>query len=100
MSQNTRKRKKYGRMKEVIKKLRLASHEIGPECFCKSLMYFNTVNAFINLFNAMKIYNEQNSYLNGLIILILIKNNRLETMTLYNSTLVIQCGFKEMPHLL
>lgn len=31
----TKKRKSHGRMLEVLKKLRLSSHEAGPACDCR-----------------------------------------------------------------
>lgn len=68
----TRKRKKTGRMKDVMKVLRAESHEVGPDCLCKRLRCFQTVpederKRIIREFNALGDNNKQNAYLGGLI---------------------------------
>lgn len=39
-SSSSRKRKSYGRMKDVAKKLRLSTHETGADCKCLKLKCF------------------------------------------------------------
>lgn len=68
----TKKRKKTGRMKDVMKVLRAESHELGPDCSCKKLRCFETVlederKRIIREFNALGDNDKQNSYLGGLI---------------------------------
>ncbi|KAL1516463.1 hypothetical protein ABEB36_000372 [Hypothenemus hampei] len=40
---SAKKRKKTGRMTDVMKVLRTESHELGPNCFCKRLQCFKNV---------------------------------------------------------
>lgn len=75
------KRKKCGRMTDVMKKIRLSSHETGPDCKCKKLKCFQNVSAEqrlqrIKQFNEMATYDEQNMYLFGLMSINQIKQRR------------------------
>lgn len=67
----TKKRKSHGRMSEVLKKLKLSSHEPGPACGCK-LGCFIKIPAeartqILQNFNLLASHDAQNSYLSGLI---------------------------------
>lgn len=71
-SSSSRKRKSYGRMKDVAKKLRLSTHETGADCKCLKLKCFENINKneqeqIILTFNKLPTYDEQSSYLCGLI---------------------------------
>ena len=44
LKQPTKKRKLYGRMSDVKKKIRLQSHETGLNCDCKRYKCFEVVN--------------------------------------------------------
>lgn len=68
----TRKRKTYGRLTDVSKKLNLQSHETGENCNCKRFRCFDNVppearRQIITKFNLIKSVDEQNVYLCGLI---------------------------------
>lgn len=70
--QRSKKKPRTGRIQDVMKKVRLASHEPGPACFCKRLKCFEvTTNeqrkAILSHFNNLRTNDEQNSYLCGLI---------------------------------
>lgn len=72
MLQPPKKRPRTGRSQDVMKKLRLASHEQGPPCSCKRLKCFEVTtneqrNALLSHFNNLRTNDEQNSYLCGLI---------------------------------
>lgn len=74
-------RQKQGRLYEVMKKLRLQSHEHGEFCYCKRLDCMNKVNeedrkTDLKNFNAFESHNEQNSYLCGLMSINVIKRRR------------------------
>ncbi|XP_039290187.1 uncharacterized protein LOC120352657 [Nilaparvata lugens] len=67
-----KKRKSFGRMTDVAKKLCLSSHETGEDCHCKKLKCFESVTpdirrTLISDFNQIKTYDEQSVYLCGLI---------------------------------
>ena len=67
-----KKKKSFGRSFEVMKKLRLSTHETGSDCNCERLQYFERVNeenrkTIINNFNNLKSRNEQSLYLACLI---------------------------------
>ena len=67
----TRKRKSFGRMSDVMKKIRLFSHETGPSCECVRLKCYEKITEqqrqiIIKNFNGMETYNAQNLYLFGL----------------------------------
>ncbi|KAL1508909.1 hypothetical protein ABEB36_003729 [Hypothenemus hampei] len=70
-AQTTKKRKSYGRMDDVMKKLRLSLHEISEEWQCKRLKCFENIREgsckyIIQYFNSLKTYDAQNAYLFGL----------------------------------
>ena len=71
----TKKRSKHGRMTEVMKKMQLSTHELGPDCKCLRFKCFINVKEIerqliINNFNVMTNFNEQNQYLAGLVSLL------------------------------
>lgn len=68
----TKKRKKTGRTEDVMKKLRLSSHELGAPCNCLRFKCFEVINEnnrknIIQYFNSLSSVSEQNLYLSGLI---------------------------------
>lgn len=76
-----KKRQKTGRMQDVMKKLKLSSHEKGGPCNCKRLKCFETINdlersAILFDFNQMSGHNEQNSYLCGFISVMPVRRRR------------------------
>lgn len=78
---STKKRKKTGRMVEVMKKLRLQSHEEGPPCNCKRLKCFETVTSIerkevLTYFNSLGSNDEQNLYLVGLMAVVPVQRRR------------------------
>lgn len=80
-SKLTKKRKKTGRVRDVMKRLRLASHETGEDCLCKRFECFLKVShsertRIISEFNRMISRDEQNSYLAGLITVLPIAHRR------------------------
>lgn len=69
---SSKKRKSFGRMTDVGKKLRLSSHETGLDCHCQKLKCFESVTPeirkeIISNFNKIAAYDEQSVYLCGLI---------------------------------
>lgn len=81
MESTSKKRKAHGRVSDVAKKLRLQSHETGENCGCTKLKCFSTISdnikkKIINDFNLLQSYDEQNSYLAGLITLIPVQRRR------------------------
>lgn len=67
----SKKRKKTGRVRDVMKVMRAESHELGPDCCCKMLRCFEAVpedqrKRIIRKFNALRNVNKQNAYLGGL----------------------------------
>ncbi|CAG4955320.1 unnamed protein product [Parnassius apollo] len=78
---NTKKRKKTGRLREVMKKLRVSTHEPGDDCRCKRLKCFDRISSeqsakFLKDFNSMNYTDEQNIYLCGLMNVYSIKRRR------------------------
>lgn len=81
MNQSTKKRKLYGRMSDVNKKIRLQSHETGPNCYCKRYKCFEKVNEeqrarILKYFNLLPSKDEQDLYLSGLISVLEIQRRR------------------------
>ncbi|CAH2093434.1 unnamed protein product [Euphydryas editha] len=77
----TKKRKKTGRMREVMKKMRVATHEPGNDCRCKRLKCFDRISSkqrvkLLKDFNSMKGTDDQNLYLCGLMNVCSIKRRR------------------------
>lgn len=77
----TKKRKKDGRISDATKKLRLQSNVTGGDCKCKKLKCFSIISeearaSILREFNSLSSYNEQNSYLAGLITVVPIKRRR------------------------
>lgn len=71
-SATTKKRKVHRRMRAVINKLRLASHQRGENCLSKRFQYFDIVSKqerdwIIKEFNDLDSYEKQNDYLGDLI---------------------------------
>ncbi|KAL1488990.1 hypothetical protein ABEB36_014769 [Hypothenemus hampei] len=84
ISNNFKKRKSFGRLSEVMKKLRTASHVTGEDCSCVRHKCFQTVNEnerkrIIKEFNVMLSRDEQTQYLSGLITVLPVqrRHNRL-----------------------
>lgn len=70
---SSKKRKSFGRMQDVMKKLRLCSHETGPDCKCLKLECFKNIsvserNDIISKFNQIQSHEKQSMYLCGLIL--------------------------------
>lgn len=71
-TQQTKKRKKTGRIQDVMKRLRLSTHELGPPCNCTRFKCFEQLSE-VNLQEILRYFNsfgsvyEQNLYLCGLI---------------------------------
>lgn len=71
-SRETKKRKRTGRGRDVMKILRATTHELGPDCFCKRFKCFTVVPEperyrIIREFNELGNTDAQNSYISGLI---------------------------------
>lgn len=67
----TKKRKKRGRIRDVMKKMRLATHESGEDCRCSRLKCFERISSenrikLLREFNSLKSTDEQNIFLCGL----------------------------------
>lgn len=80
-SVNTKKRKVHGRITDVMKKIRLQSHELGKDCQCKRLKCFSETTAEerqLNIlnFNQLQSVDEQNSFLSGLISVVPVNRRR------------------------
>lgn len=78
---NSKKRKTFGRLSDVKRKLLKQSHEVGPDCHCNRLKCFEAVDLparkdVIAKFNSIKNYNEQNLYLGRLITCTTVKRRR------------------------
>lgn len=68
----SKKRKTIGRVYDVLKSLRTSSHELGSDCMYKTLKCWKNIseeehNLVIQHFNLLDHTNKQNSYLSGLI---------------------------------
>ncbi|KAJ8884382.1 hypothetical protein PR048_016239 [Dryococelus australis] len=80
LNSGTRKCKRYDRTSDVMKNLRLCTHELAPDCKCQLHQCFEVipiedVKRIIKEFNALCSVDEQNAYLCGLITRSLKKNN-------------------------
>lgn len=78
---DVKKRKSTGRMKDVMKKLRASTNEIGEDCKCFRHKCFKVISPeerqqIISRFNALGDYNKQNQYLSGLISVIPVQRRR------------------------
>lgn len=76
-----KKRKITGRMSDVMKKVRLQSHETGYDCQCKRLKCFENVifedrKILLNNLNTMNSNDEQNSYLASMVNVVPIQRRR------------------------
>lgn len=81
VNEGTRKRKSHGRSSDVMKKIRLCTHETGPDCECKRLKCFQVISKdnakkIISDFNELSSVNEQSLYLAGMINVHHVKNRR------------------------
>lgn len=66
----SKKKHSYGRMQEVMSKIRLQTHEIGPSCSCKQRCFEQVgdkTSDIIIRMNKMTSNEDINSYLSGLI---------------------------------
>lgn len=78
---NVKKRKRTGKMTDVMKKLRASSHESGQDCKCTRFKCFKTISPderqrIISHFNQLGDYNAQSKYLSGLITLVPVQRRR------------------------
>lgn len=78
---NVKKRKKAGKMSDVMKKLRATTHEVGDDCKCFRFKCFEVVSSeerqrIITNFNQLGEYNAQNQYLSGLITVVPVQRRR------------------------
>lgn len=78
---STKKRKRYGKLSDVMKKINLRSHVIGKDCGCKRYKCFENVPEvgrlqIIRRFNELNSVDEQNIYLCGLITVLPVKQRR------------------------
>lgn len=81
MEERTKKRKRFGRITDVAKKLRVQSHEIGLDCRCKRFKCFSKIREterrkILGYFNQLETSDEQNSHLAGLITVVPVKRRR------------------------
>lgn len=68
-------------MMDVMKKMRVSSHEIGKDCMCKRYKCFENVsveerNRIIKEFNSYETYDKQSEYLGGLITVLPVQRRR------------------------
>lgn len=85
-SNNPKKRQSYGRMKDVTKRLRAQSFELGEKCLCKRFKCFDVIKEeeqkrIINNFNEIgatskEPWNAQASYLSGLMTVLPVARRR------------------------
>jgi hypothetical protein len=78
---NVKKRKRTGRIKDVMKKLRASTNETGENCRCTRYKCFDVIppeeqHRIIRNFNKLGDYNEQNQYLSGLITVVPVQRRR------------------------
>lgn len=80
LKSSSKKRKSFGRMKDVQKKLKLQSHETGEPCTCKNNCFDsvpdNGKKELISIMNSMQNNDEVNIYLAGLVSLVPIQRRR------------------------
>lgn len=79
--QTSKKRIKTGRERDVLKKLRATTHELGPDCNCKRYRCFENISVeertrIIREFNNLGNYNDQSKYLCGLITVLPVMRRR------------------------
>lgn len=75
----SKKKPSHGRMREVMSKLRLQSHETGPPCKCKQQCFLKVgekKSQIITRMNSMKSNDEINCYLAGLIVVLPVAQRR------------------------
>lgn len=88
---SSKKRKKAGRVKNVMKLLRTQSHELEPDSCYKNLRCFKAVTedqrkTLKREFNELRDLNKQNAYLGGLISVLSVKRRKkTENHTRYSS---------------
>lgn len=78
--ENSKKRKRFGRMSDVMKRLKLQSHETGEPCKC-ARNCFDIISEYerksiIKNMNSFKNNDEMNLYLSGLITLVPVQRRR------------------------
>lgn len=78
---NTKKRKKTGRISEVMKNFRATTHETGRDCNCSRYKCFEVVSPeewkrIIKNFNNLGDYNAQNQYLGCLVSVVPVQQQR------------------------
>ncbi|CAH0551164.1 unnamed protein product [Brassicogethes aeneus] len=81
LNMGSKKRKSFGREVDVMKKLRISSHEQGEDCKCRRYKCFEILDLLerkriIKDFNEIFSKDEQSSYLTGLINVLPIKQRR------------------------
>lgn len=77
----TKKRKKTGRLRDLLKISRLTTHEVGPDCLCKTLECFKTVpeaerERILREFNDLADRYKQDVYLSSLITALPVKRRQ------------------------
>lgn len=77
----SKKRLKTGRERDVLKKLRATTHELGPDCKCKRYRCFQNITdeekkRILREFNNLGNYNDQSKYLCGLITVLPVMRRR------------------------
>lgn len=78
---NVKKRKRMGKMSEVMKKLRATTHETGCDCKCSRFKCFQIISPeeqqrIISSFNQLGNYDAQTQYLSGLVTVIPVQRRR------------------------
>lgn len=80
VEKTSKKRKLFGRMHDISKKIKVQSHEQGADCKCRKKCFENIPlevrDSILKKFNLMETTNEQNSYLCGLISIVLVQHRR------------------------
>jgi hypothetical protein len=87
---SVKRKRRSGKLTDVMKKIRTASHEIGDDCKCIRFKCFQTVLPdervrIISTFNQMTDYDTQNKYLSGLITLLPVQQRRSRVEPKMNS---------------